>query len=180
MEKPTYTTIHARSLKREGIAVAVLGLLAILLPRFFAFGISLLIGVILILAGGFKFQRSLSFRGWPGFGWLVGESILLTLAGVAFLLSPRTGIAVLSLILAVLFIVEGLAEIALSIQFRPLPAWPVVLVSGLASLAIAALLIASWPNRTAWLIGLLVGINFLFTGAWLLSLSSAVRRASGS
>jgi len=77
MEKPTYTTIHARSLKREGIAVAVLGLLAILLPRFFAFGISLLIGVILILAGGFKFQRSLSFRGWPGLArvWVVCRRI---------------------------------------------------------------------------------------------------------
>jgi uncharacterized membrane protein HdeD (DUF308 family) len=42
--------------------------------------------------------------------------------------------------------------------------WGWLLASGPADLALAAIIIAGWPGTTAWVLGLLFGVNLLTTG----------------
>lgn len=175
------TKRHSKALRIEGVVIVILGVVAILLPTVATLGIGLLLGIVFLIAGALKLQRALHFRGLPGFGLSLAGALLLTVAGIALLVYPWKGVAVLTLVLAVLFLLEGLGEIGFGLQFRDLPAWGWIMVSGVASLVIAFLLLFQWPSSATWAIGLLVGINLLFTGAWLLAMGSALRRsASGA
>ena len=173
-----FTRKHGNALRMEGVVIVILGILAILLPTVATLGIGLLLGFVLLIAGALKLQRALLFRGLPGFGLSLASALLVTAAGIALLAHPLEGVAVLTLILVVLFLLEGVGEIGYALQCRDLPMWGWILASGVASLVIALLLLFHWPSSATWAIGLLVGINLLFTGTWLLAMSSALKRVT--
>jgi uncharacterized membrane protein HdeD (DUF308 family) len=54
-----------------------------------------------------------------------------------------------------------------------------LLFDGIVTLILAILIWRSWPSSTEWVIGTLVGISMLFSGAARLSLSLAARRVIG-
>ena len=174
-----FTKTHGKALRMEGVFVVILGILAILLPTVATLGIGLLLGIVLLVAGALKLHRALRFRGLPGFGLSLAGALLLAAVGIALLVYPWEGVAVLTLILVVLFLLEGIGEVGFALQCRDLPVWGWILASGVASLVIALLLLFHWPSSATWAIGLLVGINLLFTGAWLLAMGSALRRLRG-
>lgn len=169
---------HRHGLMIEGLVMIALGIAAIFLPVFATWGITLLIGAILFIAGLMKIIRSMQFREWPGFGWSMAGGLLLAGAGLFFLGYPETSAALLTVVLALLFLFEGFWEISFSLQFREHGVWKWVLASGILSLAIALLLLFRWPSSAAWAIGLLAGINLVFTGTWLLMLGSAAGELS--
>jgi uncharacterized membrane protein HdeD (DUF308 family) len=51
-----------------------------------------------------------------------------------------------------------------------------LLFDGIVTLILAILIWRTWPSSTEWVIGMLVGISMLFSGAARLSLSLAARR----
>jgi hypothetical protein len=53
--------------------------------------------------------------------------------------------------------------------------WGWMLVSGLADLALAAIIIMGWPTSVAWVLGLLVGINLLTSGWAVVMVALAAR-----
>jgi len=171
------TEKQGKALQAEGGVILLLGILAILLPRVVTLSIGLLIGAVLLLAGLFKLKRAFLFRGLPGSGLAMTGALLLLAGGIALLVYPWEGLAVLTLILVALFFFEAIGEMTYAFQCSHLPAWGWVMASGIASLIIALLLLFRWPSSAAWAIGLLVGINLLFTGTWLLALGSALKRA---
>ncbi len=173
-----FTLKHSRALRIEGVIIVILGILAIFLPQVATLGAGILLGVVLLLAGIFKLRRALQFRGLPGFVLSLAGALLLTMAGIALIVYPWEGVVVLTFILVVLFLLEGFGEIGFALQCRDLPVWGWILASGVASLVIALLLLFHWPSSAIWAIGLLVGINLLFTGAWLLAMGSSLKHLS--
>ncbi|HKF95973.1 MAG TPA: hypothetical protein VKB96_15550, partial [Gammaproteobacteria bacterium] len=47
-----------------------------------------------------------------------------------------------------------------------------LIASGILGLIIGVLLLLGWPSTAMWAIGILAGINFIFTGIALLALAS--------
>jgi uncharacterized membrane protein HdeD (DUF308 family) len=47
------------------------------------------------------------------------------------------------------------------------------------SCILGVLLWAQWPISALWFIGFIVGLNFIFTGAWLSSLAFRLKNAPG-
>jgi uncharacterized membrane protein HdeD (DUF308 family) len=66
--------------------------------------------------------------------------------------------------LAVMFMIEGIFEIAMAVGLRAQEGWIWLLISGLVSLAVGALIFAQLPSSAIWAIGLLVGINMISSG----------------
>jgi uncharacterized membrane protein HdeD (DUF308 family) len=64
------------------------------------------------------------------------------------------------------FIVEGIFHIVASLTHRNvmLGSWSWMLVSGVADLPLAAIIIAGWPLSTGLVLGLLVGVNLITCG----------------
>ena len=68
-------------------------------------------------------------------------------------------------------------ELILSFRLRPLAGSNWLLIDGIITLILAVLIWRSWPSSSEWVIGTLVGISMLFSGAARLSLSLGARRA---
>ena len=86
------------------------------------------------------------------------------------------GLASLTLFLAIYLFAEGVLELSLSFRLRPMPGSNWLLFDGIVTLILAILIWRSWPSSTEWVIGTLVGISMLFSGAARLSLSLPARR----
>ena len=156
--------------------LTVLGILAIVLPQVATLATVLFIGWLLLVAGlGGLF---VAIQGRDVFNWRsMGVLFLLTaIAGLIMVVRPDTGIRVLTAILAVLFLFEGVIYTAVGIQFRQIfMSWKWMVASGVTSLVLAVLILIGWPATTSIMIGLLVGINFLTSGLSLFMLGSAIR-----
>lgn len=176
----TYMKQHSGMLKAEGVVMLILGLVAIILPVLTTFAITLLIGGLLVVGGAVTAFRAFKFKGFPGATVSLVFGVLSALVGVFLLASPRTGVEALTIVLVVLFLLQGIGEIAASLQHKQWAAWGWMLVSGVASLLIALFLLISFPSSADWAIGLLVGINLLFTGSWLLMLGTAIGRETAA
>jgi uncharacterized membrane protein HdeD (DUF308 family) len=83
-----------------------------------------------------------------------------------------------SLVLAALFVIEGVLNIVLYFKMRPLQGSIWVLVDGLITLLLGAMIYLQWPFSAIWAIGILVGVSMMISGFARLALSSAVRRAT--
>lgn len=62
------------------------------------------------------------------------------------------------------FFAQGLTKLVLTYQVRHLSTWPSVLVSGVLSLVLSVLILAQWPENAGWVVGVLVGVDFIVTG----------------
>jgi len=169
-----YIRENSRTLKIEGIVLLILGVLAIILPTLFTLGIEVLIGILLVVGGAVSIYRSYTLKGLPGSTMSLGMGILSVIVGVLFLGYPLHGMVALTVMLGVLFLIKGVAEISIALQHRHWVAWGWILFSGFVSILIALVLLLALPQTATWALGLLVGINMLFSGVWLLMLGSAI------
>jgi uncharacterized membrane protein HdeD (DUF308 family) len=78
---------------------------------------------------------------------------------------PLLGLASLTLVLAVYFLVDGIFQIITAFQIKPHEGWGWVLLSGLAASLLGYLIWSQWPFSGVWAVGILVGIN-LFMSGW--------------
>ena len=89
---------------------------------------------------------------------------------------PFTGIITLTILLAALFLAEGVLEVILAFRVRPHEGWGWLLLSGLVAIAVGALIAAELPGSAVWAIGLLAGVNLISTGVSFVVLALAGRR----
>ena len=107
-----------------------------------------------------------SARNVPGFLWTFVTALLSVAVGGLLLWRPIAGVLSLTIVLTAFFVVEGIFQATAALIYRDgIPgSWGWLLVSGLADLALAAIIIMGWPGTVVWILGLLVGINLLTSG----------------
>jgi len=158
----------------EGVLFVILGLAAIALPGLFTLGIELFIGWLFLIGGIVLAYRSFQSRQSSSFLTSLLTSIFYIIFGGLLVWYPLTGIVSLTIMLAVFFLIDGIAKIALSLGARNLQGWAWILFSGLLSLGMSAIIFAGLPGTAIWVLGLLVGINILFFGISLLTISNKI------
>ena len=157
----------------SGILLIILGAIAISVPLIASLAIETLFGWILLLGGLIKIVHS--FRALSAGKCLlrlVGGIIYCAVGGI-FLVYPLQGVLTLTLLLAILFIIEGIIKVSVSLQIRPALNWGWMLISGIAAFILATLIFSGYPSDATWVIGLLVGINLIFSGWTMLMLSTS-------
>ncbi|MCE5317263.1 MAG: HdeD family acid-resistance protein [Parachlamydia sp.] len=160
----------------EGIVFLILGALAIALPAVFTTAVTLLFGIILLIAGVFVAVRIANMRSYSGkwADWLFAIALLAT--GILLIISPEKGALTLTAMLIAFFTVGGVAKVLVSLFTRDLPNWGWILVSGLISLALAAVIISGWPGTALWSLGLLLGVNLFVTGFALTTVALSLKK----
>ncbi len=160
-----------------GILLIIVGLVAISLPFATALAIEWLLGWIFV-AGGIL-QGIYTIKSWrePGVVLRAVTTILYLAAGIILLIHPFAGLLTLTLLLAILFTVEGVSKIITAFGLRAMPNWGWVLFNGVITLILGVIIWASWPLSTVWAIGLLVGIDLL-VGGWVLVMVAIAARSA--
>ena len=158
-----------------GIALIVIGVVAILFPLASTIAAKLVIGWLFLIGGVIQVVHAFSTQRWGAFFLDLIIGILYVIVGGWLAFFPFTGIITLTILLAVLFIVEGVIEIGMGFRVRPAGGWVWLLISGIVAIVVGFLILAGLPSTATWAIGLLVGINLIFSGVSYLFLASSAR-----
>ena len=160
-----------------GIVLIIAGLAAIAFPLMGTIAAKILLGWLFLIGGVMMIMHAFQAPGWQGFLWELLIGILYAFAGAYLAFFPFTGLITLALVLSVLFIIEGIFEVIMAVRVRPHDGWGFLLLSGIAALAVGVLIALGLPGSAEWALGLLVGINLLFSGWSYVFLALAGRRA---
>jgi len=168
----------ARTGTTMGIAILVMGVLAIVAPFIAGTAVVVVVAVALIAAGIanllFAFRAESLGRGLLT-GLFGGVAVL---AGVGMLLRPGLGLASLTLLLIAYFLLDGLFGIVAAIRLKPTAGWGWGLVGGLVSVLLAVLIGRQWPVSGLWAVGVLVGVGLIFRGLSLIMLGGIGARVA--
>jgi uncharacterized membrane protein HdeD (DUF308 family) len=166
----------------EGIVMIVLGLLALLFPYVASAGVTVMVAVAFLVAGlmGWidTWSRRVRLNGWHGFLRLILASLFL-FTGLWMLLQFKAGIVPasvqiksLALAVGIVFLIEGVLMSVLALTHRQARGWGWGLANGLVTLVLGLLILTMGSQGLLSVLGLLVGISFLFSGFDLLGFSA--------
>jgi len=164
-----------------GIAMVVIGVLAILAPMASGVVFDMIFGALFVAAGIVELTDAFRAGTWQR-GVLLALAGLVTLAaGVIYIARPMVGLIVLTVAFIAYLMFVGAFRIVLAFQLpRGSPGKGWGFVSGVVSLVLAYLTIGQMPNISAWLIGTFLGVSFIFAGVARISLARGFRKATGT
>lgn len=159
-----------------GIATIVLGAGALIFPKVATIAVVLLFGLTLTVYGALGAVHA--FRNVPrvGFPWSLFGSLFALGAGLLLLFFPMTGVLSLALLVTAYFLASGTFRVLYAIRLRSADRWGWLLVSGLLAIALAIAITVQWPEPAIWIIGMLLGIDLIFSGFAIVLLAQAARR----
>lgn len=161
-----------------GILFIIGGIAAIAFPLLSTIATKVALGWIFMIGGVLLIVHAFSVKGWRGFLWSLLIGILYLVAGGWLAFFPFTGIITLTILLAAMFLAEGVLEVVMALRVRPHEGWGWLLLSGIVAIAVGLMIGANLPSSAGWAIGLLTGINLISTGWGFVFISTAGRRAA--
>lgn len=157
------------------VLMIVAGILAIASPLAAGLAVNVLVAWLLVLSGCFHLVFAWHTRSAGGFLWELLVAILYLFIGGYLVTHPVAGLASLTIALAIYLFLEAVLEFVLGFAMRPLRGSGWLLFDGIITLILAVMIWRSWPSSAVWVIGTLVGISMLFSGASRLAISLAAR-----
>ncbi len=170
--------IHWRLFLFQGLVTLALGIFAVALPVAATIAVDIFIGWLFLVCGIVGLFAIFSTRNIPAFTWNLVTAALSTAIGILLIWHPVAGAQSLTILLTVLFLVEGVFQIATSIAYRDVvrESWGWMLTSGIADLVLVVIIILGWPMTANWALGLLVGVNLITSGFAVVMVAIAGRR----
>ena len=154
-----------------GIVLWLAGLAAIAFPFLSTIAAKIALGWIFLVSGVVMVAHAFSAGEWRGFLLNLLIGILYVIGGGYLAFLPFAGILTLTILVAALFLTDGLLEAIMAFSIRPQEGWGWVLVSSLAAVAVGVLIALHLPSSATWAIGALVGIKMIFAGSSFIALA---------
>jgi len=161
-----------------GVLLIVFGMVAIGAPFLAAVAVSVAVAWLIVLAGVVHLMLAFRVHGAGSMIWKLLVGIAYLCFGAYLILHPVIGVASLTLLLASLFLLEGILNIVLYVKMRPIHGSSWMLVDGIITLLLGLMIYMQWPSSSAWAIGTLVGVSLIFSGVARVMMSFAVRKAT--
>ncbi len=161
----------------SGVLLIILGILAIGSPFLAAVAVNIVLAWLIMLAGVVHLIFAFQAHGPGSFLWKLLVGLAYIAFGVYLVLHPVLGVESLTLVVAVLFLLEGVLEMVLFFRLRRLQGSIWMLLDGIVTLLLGLMIYSGWPSSSNWAIGILVGVSLIFSGVTRLVLSLAVRKA---
>jgi uncharacterized membrane protein HdeD (DUF308 family) len=159
----------------QGGLMVVAGVVALLYPFFASTAIVLILGWLLIFAGIVQGIGLIGAGNVPHYWLQLISAVIAIVIGVLLLRQPDSGLMIITALLIVYFMVEGIAKVIFALTIRPFPNWGWVLAAGIVGILLAVYLWANLPVDSAWVLGVLLGILLISEGAALTYLAWRVR-----
>jgi uncharacterized membrane protein HdeD (DUF308 family) len=159
-----------------GVALLVLGIVALAFPFFSTLVITLFVGWMLILSGLAALYGAFSLHGAaPFFGALL-YGLISVAAGVFTIARPVGGALAVTLALSAVLLLQGAYELYFAFELRPMRGWGWMVGSGLASIALSLIILMGLPVTSLVALGIILGINFVSSGFALIMVGGAARK----
>lgn len=159
-----------------GVIAIVLGLLCMMVPVIAGLSIALFLGILVLTAGVVRVIWAFK-SGSVGQGiWKFVLGGLTVLCGLLLVVNPVFAAGVLTIVLSLYFIIDGVSEIAAGMGTRQ--GW--LTFAGVVSILLGVLLWAQFPLSGAWAMGILLGLKLLLIGVIMLMGGSRARSMATS
>lgn len=167
----------------EGIMMLVLGSLALIFPLVASIWVTGFVAMVFLVAGLVSWINTLArarhLSGHHTF-WRLVVATLLVVSGIWMVSRLASGpvaaasqVAVLALAIGIVFLVEGAVAILVSLSHRHVRGWSWGLFNGLVTLLLGIVLLTMKGFKLVSVLGILVGVSFLFSGLDLLIFSAS-------
>jgi uncharacterized membrane protein HdeD (DUF308 family) len=163
-----------------GVALVILGVLAIGTPFLATIAVEVAVAWLIVFAGVVHIVLAFHAHSAGSMIWKLLVGLAYLVFGGYLILHPVLGVASLTLVVAALFVIEGVLDLILYSKMRPLHGSGWVLVDGLVTLALGIMIYWQWPLSSGWVLGLLVGVSMLVSGITRIAMSWAIRRATAT
>ncbi|MGI9520643.1 MAG: HdeD family acid-resistance protein [Hyphomicrobiaceae bacterium] len=154
-----------------GVLLIILGVIAIAAPHVTGIAVKILLGWLFLIGGIAEILHAFSTSSWRGFVGNLLIGLLYAVTGFWLAFYTTSGLLALTVFLAAMFAAEGVFKFVIALQVRPQDGWFWLLISGIVSLIAGVLLFTGLPYTAVWAVGLIAGINILWTGATFLSMA---------
>ncbi len=167
-----------RNMTIFGVITIILGILAMLAPGLTGMSVAMAVGILVVLAGIVRmiwaFQAGSFGRGLLMFA--IGALTLI--CGIALVAKPLFAAGVLTIMLAIYFLVDGIFEIIGGFQLKPVSGWGFMVFGGIVSILLGIMIWRQFPLAGPWAIGILLGIKLFFVGMIMVTGGSVVREVA--
>ncbi len=157
-----------------GIILIVCGLGALTYPFITSMGVTIAVGLVLLIGGASTIVTSFWTGRWSAFLVQLLMGIFYVVLGISMTESPIVSTAALTLLVASFSIASGIFRVVAAMVLR-FPQWGWVLVNGLITLVFGVFILRHFPEASLMLIGTIVGIDMIFAGVNWVMLSLEVR-----
>lgn len=161
-----------------GIALVICGIIAIASPAISTMAVTLFLGLILAVAGAFKVVQSFMVKEWSGFVWQLLVGMIELLGGILVYFNPMKGAIAITLVIALVLIAEGLAQLGLAIKMRAQSGVGWMFLSSIITIIVGVALAMQLPYGGIYAPGTLVGVSLLFAGWAYIAIALAARKAA--
>lgn len=158
------------------VLIILAGFVMICLPFFAGLGVAVVVGWLLGICGVFHLIEAFHTRGTGPFIWHLLIGLVYLVGGFDVIMHPAWGLVVLTLVLGIIFILEGLVGIFGYFGYKRVPGSGWILFNAICSLLLGIIIWREGAAAAVWVIGTLVGINLIFSGFTRLMLWGAVHR----
>lgn len=163
-----------------GVSLICLGMLSLAMPLIAAVAVNVLIAWLIVLAGVVHLVVAFHTREAGSVIWRLLVGLAYVCFGGYLIARPALGVVSLTLLLASLFLVEGIFNIVLYFRAPAIMRSSWFLLDGIVTLLLGAMIYMQWPSSSAWAIGTLVGVSLIFSGVTRVMVSLTVRKATSS
>ena len=139
---------------------------------------TIIIGGILIIAGIVDIALAMRAHTAGRFVLRLLLGIVYGFGGVLLVFHPLWGVAVLTMVLGVMLLVDAVPTLALAFEMKPRSGWGWFLFDAVITAILGLLILAHWPRSALWAIGTLVGAAIVIRGITRVGLSVGLRRAT--
>jgi uncharacterized membrane protein HdeD (DUF308 family) len=158
----------------QGIALAVLGAVALSFSIFTTFASIVLLGMLLFACAAVQLAHAFSHSQTHGFWGPLFTAILYGVGSFLVLKNPAAGALAITFFLAPLFMVSGIQKMvfALSLQF---PQWGWLFVNGIVAFTVGILIFNQLPSASLWVVGTLIGVEIVVAGISMIAMGYKLR-----
>ncbi|MEP3301771.1 MAG: DUF308 domain-containing protein, partial [Roseibium sp.] len=96
--------------------------------------------------------------------WSLITGIIAVIGGIVIYANPLAGTFALTLVIAAVFIAQGISQLLFAYRLRPNQGWGWIGFAGLMSLLAGLMIWLELPSSAAWALGLVAGISVIFNG----------------
>ena len=146
-----------------GVGLLALGAIAVARSVTATVATMLFFGWLLVFACVIEIVQAVMVGHWAGFFQHLVAAILFGVAGFVMVTKPVITAEVLTIMMAVFFLVGGLFQL-IGAGVVGMPGWGWQALDGVITIALGVLVLMQWPASGLWVIGLFIGIDLIFYG----------------
>jgi uncharacterized membrane protein HdeD (DUF308 family) len=102
---------------------------------------------------------------------------LTVICGVVMLANPVFAAGLLTLIITIYLLLDGLTEMFIAFRLRPTSGWSFMLIAGIISFVLGIMIWSQFPLSGPWAVGLLLGFKLFIVGLMMILVGSVARGA---